>query len=105
MTLLEVRDLHKTFGHGTAAVPAVRGVGLELKSGETVGLVGESGCGKTTLGRVLVGLNAPTSGEVVFDGHDVTGRLHELELRRRVQATGIRSLRTRPGSWPLQAWT
>ena len=85
MTLLEVRDLHKTFGHGTAAVPAVRGVDLELKSGETVGLVGESGCGKTTLGRVLVGLNAPTSGEVVFDGHAVAGRLHELELRRRVQ--------------------
>ena len=85
MTLLEVRDLHKTFGHGTAAVPALRGVDLELKSGETVGLVGESGCGKTTLGRVLVGLNAPTSGEVVFDGHDVAGRLHELEFRRRVQ--------------------
>ena len=85
MTLLELRNVHKTYGHGPAAVPAVRGVDLELGRGETVGLVGESGCGKTTLGRVLVGLNAPTSGEVVFDGEDVAGRLHELELRRRVQ--------------------
>ena len=85
MTLLEVRDLHKTYGHGAGAVPAVRGVDLELGGGETVGLVGESGCGKTTLGRVLVGLNTPTSGEVIFDGDNVAGRLQEVEFRRRVQ--------------------
>lgn len=85
MTLLKVRDLYKTYGHGSGAVPAVRGVDLELGSGETIGLVGESGCGKTTLGRVLVGLNSPTSGEVIFDGDDVAGRLHKVEFRRRVQ--------------------
>ena len=56
---------------GAGAVPAVRGVDLELGGGETVGLVGESGCGKTTLGRVLVGLNTPTSGDVIFDGDNV----------------------------------
>ena len=85
MTLLEVRDLYKTYGHGAGAVPAVRGVDLELGGGETVGLVGESGCGKTTLGRVLVGLNTPTSGDVIFDGDNVAGRLQEAEFRRRVQ--------------------
>ena len=85
MTLLECRNIHKTYGHGVATVPAVRGVDMQLERGETLGLVGESGCGKTTLGRVIVGLNAPTSGKVVFDGEDVSGRLHEPEFRRRVQ--------------------
>ena len=67
MALLEVHDLHKTFGHGHQAVPAVRGVDLVIERGETLGLVGESGCGKTTLGRVVVGLQEPTAGEICFD--------------------------------------
>ncbi|MBT4189043.1 MAG: ATP-binding cassette domain-containing protein [Gemmatimonadales bacterium] len=85
MTLLDIQDLHKTFGRGADAIPAVRGVDLQLERGETLGLVGESGCGKTTLGRILVGLNVPTSGRVLFDGQDVVGRLNESQYRARVQ--------------------
>jgi oligopeptide/dipeptide ABC transporter ATP-binding protein len=85
VSLLEVLDLHKTFGHGKSAVPAVRGVDLVLESGETVGLVGESGCGKTTLGRVAVGLTPATSGQIRFDGADLNGNLSRPEYRRRIQ--------------------
>lgn len=72
---------------GTATVKAVNGVDLEVRRGETIGLVGESGCGKTTLGRMLVKLLEPSSGRIEFDGTDVTSpRGKELkEFRRRVQ--------------------
>jgi peptide/nickel transport system ATP-binding protein len=62
-------------------VRAVDGVGIAVRAGETVGLVGESGCGKTTTGRAIMGLIKATSGSVVFDGQDVT-RLSVRELRR-----------------------
>lgn len=54
-----------------AAVRAVREVSLDIKRGETVGLVGESGCGKTTFGRTLMGLYRPTAGQVLFAGKEV----------------------------------
>jgi len=85
MALLEIRGLHKVFGHGRNLVPAVRGVDMEIDRGETVGLVGESGCGKTTLGRVVVGLQEPTHGEILFDGEHLDGRLSRPEYRRRIQ--------------------
>lgn len=85
MSLLEVVGLEKTFGHGPNAVPAVRGVDLEVGAGETVGLVGESGCGKTSLGRVVVGLQERTGGELVFDGEPMNGQFREPRYRRRVQ--------------------
>ena len=85
MALLEVRDLHKSFGSGKTPLPAVRGVDLDIERGQTVGLVGESGCGKTTLGRVVVGLQEPTAGKIRFDGEDMEGLFSKPEYRRRVQ--------------------
>ena len=93
-TLLEARDLVKHFTvRGTAfrggddVVHAVDGVSLEVRSGETLGVVGESGCGKSTLGRLLVRLHEPTSGSVHFDGSDITNlsRRHLRPYRREMQ--------------------
>ena len=69
--LRDVRVVHKTRTGGLfrpGLVKAVDGVDFTISRGETVGIVGESGCGKTTLARVLVGLQRPTSGEVLFRG-------------------------------------
>jgi peptide/nickel transport system ATP-binding protein len=91
---VQTRDLVKEFPvkggifqRTVATVNAVAGVDLDIMKGETVGLVGESGCGKTTLGRMLVRLIEPTSGSIVFDGQDIT-HLSGSDLkpfRRRVQ--------------------
>jgi len=85
MSLLELVDLQKTYDQGSDAVPAVRGVDLEIQPGETLGLVGESGCGKTSLGRVVVGLQESTGGSLVFDGEPIDGQLRLPAYRRRVQ--------------------
>ena len=85
MALLEVRDVHKSFGHGRTLTPAVRGVDLAVERGQTLALVGESGCGKTTLGRIVVGLEEPTSGAIYFDGELLDGKMSKPEYRRRVQ--------------------
>ena len=88
MPLLSIRDLVKVyqtgdglFGKATREVRAVNGVSLDIAQGETLGLVGESGCGKTTLGRMILRLVEPTSGGVTFNGQDVHLR-PPLELRR-----------------------
>src|SRR5713226_8069428 len=79
--LLEIRDLKKYFPAGReAVVKAVDGVSLSINRGETFGLVGESGCGKTTVGRCILRLIETTSGEIVFDGVDLL-RLNTRELR------------------------
>ncbi len=87
MTLLEVKDLVKHFPLGggmfsrkEGTVRAVDGVSLDVGLGETVGLVGESGCGKSTFGRTVLRLFEPTAGRVVFEGVDVTA-LSRAELR------------------------
>ncbi len=89
--LLEVNDLKKyfpirrgVFQMHVGDVQAVDGVSFEIYKGETLGLVGESGCGKSTTGRTILQLLKPTSGEVVFDGDDLaklSGR--DLQQSRR----------------------
>src|SRR5210317_1382792 len=77
-TLLEATNIVKYFPikggvflKEIAAVKAVDGVSLFIKEGETVGLVGESGCGKTTFGRAILRLEEPTAGEVFFEGENI----------------------------------
>jgi len=92
--LVEVRDLVKHFPvrggilqRTVALVQAVDNVDLEIHKGETLGLVGESGCGKTTVGRLILRLIDPTAGSIHFDGTDIT-KLRGAELkpfRRRMQ--------------------
>ena len=92
--ILEVRNLVKhfqvsggLFGGASGTVRAVDGVSFSIKRGETLGLVGESGCGKTTTGRCILQLERPTSGEVIFEGQDLTkldGRALR-EVRRKIQ--------------------
>ncbi|MFJ4839269.1 ABC transporter ATP-binding protein [Streptomyces sp. NPDC088746] len=72
--LLDVRNLHVTYGSGASAVPAVRGVDLRVEAGQKLGIAGESGCGKSTLALALLRLlpaTASLSGEILLDGEDV----------------------------------
>ncbi len=89
--LLEVRDLVKhfpisrgiLFQHQIGAVRAVDGINLEVRRGETLGVVGETGCGKSTTARLMMRLLDSTSGQVIFDGQDIT----------RVQGTRLKAVR------------
>jgi oligopeptide/dipeptide ABC transporter ATP-binding protein len=92
--ILEVRDLVKEYPvrggllrRQINTVKAVNGISLTLERGKTLGLVGETGCGKSTVGRCLVNLVTPTSGSVLLDGQDLAKMTaHELrEARRRIQ--------------------
>lgn len=83
--LVEVVDVKKHFDVGakgfprrtSAPVKAVDGVSFAIREHEAFGLVGESGCGKSTIGRMLVGLAAPTAGRILFDGHDLHATMRE----------------------------
>lgn len=70
--LLRVIDLHKHYREGKHTVHAVNGVSFEVYPGETVGLVGESGCGKTTTANCILCLERPTKGRIIFKGQDLT---------------------------------
>lgn len=93
-TLLEVRNLKKYFpikkgiiAKTVAHVKAVDGVDFDVKTGETLGLVGESGCGKSTTGRTILRLLEATEGEVIFEGKDIAkaNKQKMRELRREMQ--------------------
>jgi peptide/nickel transport system ATP-binding protein len=99
-TILEVSDLKRSFdvsppalerllqGKHRATVKALDGISFSIKRGETFSLVGESGCGKTTAARCIVGLYRPTAGKIVFDGVDLAGlkdRKAMAPVRRRMQ--------------------
>lgn len=85
-SLLEVRNVQVTFQSSRGLVQAVDGVELDIRRGEVLALVGESGCGKTTLIRSILGLERMSAGTVVFDGSPVSRRASSLRaLRRRVQ--------------------
>ena len=80
MSLLEIQNLKvhfpvqlRLFGRAREFVRAVDDVSFVIAPGETVGLVGESGCGKTTLGRAAIKLIEPTAGRIVFEGEDIAG--------------------------------
>ena len=71
--LIEIRDLQVAFGHGGAPQTVVHGVSFDIRRGETLGLVGESGCGKSTAGRAILRLYKPTAGAIRLEGRDIAG--------------------------------
>ena len=87
-TLVEVKDLKEYFNINTGVftskpLKAVDGVSFAIRQGETLGLVGESGCGKTTVGRTLLHLYKPTAGEIWFDGKQIVTKKDILEYRKK----------------------
>jgi oligopeptide transport system ATP-binding protein len=90
--VLEVRNLKKYFitrtdfwGRPTAYLKAVDDVSFSISQGQTLGLVGESGCGKSTTGRTIIHLYKPTAGEILFNGRSIDSPAAEKELRRGMQ--------------------
>ena len=81
--LLSVKDMSICFGKGKHLFKAVKNVSFDIFKGETFGLVGESGSGKTTIGRAIIRINPTTSGEVIFKGEKINGKISK-ELDRRV---------------------
>lgn len=86
-TLLEVQNLTKYFATPSGQLHAVDGVNFTLEEGKTLGIVGESGCGKSTTGRVILKLIEPSGGKIIFDGEDITkySRRKMRPLRTRMQ--------------------
>ena len=87
-TLLEVEGLKKYFQVGKGqTLKAVDDISFQIKKGQTLGLVGESGCGKTTVGRTLLRIYEPDAGKILFDGKDISrvSKKEAKELTRRMQ--------------------
>ena len=79
-TILEVQNLTKHFTTANGLLHAVDGVSFKIEEGRTLGIVGESGCGKSTTGRCILKLIEPTDGKIIFDGQDIT-KLSRKEMR------------------------
>jgi ABC-type oligopeptide transport system ATPase subunit len=85
--LLEIRDLKVTFPHGKNAITAVDSISFSVDRGTTLGIVGESGSGKSTVARAVMQLITPNSGEILFDGQNLTkmSKSELREIRKRTQ--------------------
>ncbi len=85
--ILEVKDLKKYFSTPNGMLHAVDGINFKIKRGQTLGIVGESGCGKSTLGRTILHLLEPTSGDIIYEGENITHIDKEKfrELRKEMQ--------------------
>ena len=81
--LLDVQDLHVTFGKGKKAFEAVRGVSFQVYRGETFGIVGESGSGKTTIGRAIMRIHPVSGGGIYYKGEQINGKISR-ELDKKV---------------------
>lgn len=94
--------LRNAFGLKSGEVKALDDVSFEVRPGENLGIVGESGCGKTTLGKTLVGIHQPTSGSITFEGADVTGL---APADRRNVAQRLQYIHQDPGNALDPRWT
>ncbi|MBZ0319188.1 MAG: ABC transporter ATP-binding protein [Anaerolineae bacterium] len=85
--LIELRHVHRHFKKGRTDIPVLQDISLAVHPGEILCLVGESGCGKTTTGKIMVGLLAESSGEVLYEGQPIhgRGRKEKSEYRRSLQ--------------------
>ena len=88
--ILEVKHLKKYFNASGGQLHAVDDVSFTIERGKTLGVVGESGCGKSTLGRTIIHLYEPTSGEILFNGKDIShvNRSEVKTLREDIQMPG-----------------
>jgi putative ABC transport system ATP-binding protein len=102
--IVEYRDVIKSFGAGETEVRAVNGVDLAIQAGEFVAVMGPSGCGKSTLLHLGGGLELPTAGQVLFDGHDLSsvGAVRLAEIRRRHLGYVFQSLNLVPSLTALE---
>jgi putative ABC transport system ATP-binding protein len=102
--VVEYRDVIKSFGAGETEVRAVNGVSLSIRPGEFVAVMGPSGCGKSTLLHLGGGLELPTAGQVLFDGHDLSsvGAVRLAEIRRRHLGYVFQSLNLVPSLTALE---
>ncbi|MGE5678419.1 MAG: ATP-binding cassette domain-containing protein, partial [Pseudomonadota bacterium] len=86
--LLEIKDMSVEFGSKKNRFVAVNHVSFDIYKGETLGLVGESGSGKTTIGRAIIRINETSSGDILFNGQKINGRISKAldqEVIRKIQ--------------------
>ena len=86
-TLIDVKNLKKYFNVAKGTLHAVDDITFSIEDGQTLGVVGESGCGKSTLGRTVIHLLEPTSGQIFFEGEDISkpDKAKLRELRKKMQ--------------------